>query len=243
VQCESCPANTSNIIRLSNLDCKRCTITSPHPTLDPIYQSSTKPLMYFCTFVLFLTYAIGLLFTLGTHTHKIYPKKNGKKRPQEMGSPLIAPNVAEGLRKRKSQKKFDVASPRSDESEQPPINYRFSLDSSRFSTPARSMSESNDEGSQQATIKRPHGKSALRSARDDESEGSLESAREHSDPGWGLVKAGCILMACTILYSLIAEILIDTLDVVLEIFPISEKLLGLTVFAIVPTVTEFCTCF
>jgi Ca2+:H+ antiporter len=39
---------------------------------------------------------------------------------------------------------------------------------------------------------------------------------------------------------MIAEILIDAIDDIIKVFPISEKTLGLTLFAIVPTVTEFC---
>ena len=49
-----------------------------------------------------------------------------------------------------------------------------------------------------------------------------------------------VLLGCTVAYSLIAEILIDSIDIIIEDFPISEKTLGLTLLAIVPTVTEFC---
>ena len=48
-----------------------------------------------------------------------------------------------------------------------------------------------------------------------------------------------MLCVCTILYAIIAEIMIDCLDEVLETFPISERIIGLTLFAIVPSVTEF----
>lgn len=52
-----------------------------------------------------------------------------------------------------------------------------------------------------------------------------------------------ILLCCTVAYSLIAEILIDSIDIIIEDYPIGEKTLGLTVLAILPTVTEFCTSF
>jgi Ca2+:H+ antiporter len=48
------------------------------------------------------------------------------------------------------------------------------------------------------------------------------------------------LLACTVIYAVIAEILIDSVDVVLSGYPNSEKFLGMTLFAIVPSVTEFC---
>jgi Ca2+:H+ antiporter len=46
-------------------------------------------------------------------------------------------------------------------------------------------------------------------------------------------------MGATILYALIAEILVDTVDVVLEGVKIDEKFLGITLFALVPNTTEF----
>lgn len=41
------------------------------------------------------------------------------------------------------------------------------------------------------------------------------------------------------LYAIIAEILVDNVDSILEDFPINPKFLGLTVFALVPNTTEF----
>ncbi|KAL1835075.1 hypothetical protein VTK73DRAFT_6314 [Phialemonium thermophilum] len=46
-------------------------------------------------------------------------------------------------------------------------------------------------------------------------------------------------MSATVLYAIIAEILVDTVDVVLEGFAIDEKFLGITLFALVPNTTEF----
>ena len=69
-QCKTCPDDKK---------CNSCQITQPHPTDDPVYLSSTRPLMFLCAIVLVLTYAIGLLFTLRTHSHRIYGKKKSKK--------------------------------------------------------------------------------------------------------------------------------------------------------------------
>jgi Ca2+:H+ antiporter len=77
-ECKSCPIDT--LIHPPASSCRNCMIKQPHPTEDPIYLTSTRPLMYICAVVLVLTYAIGLLFTLRTHSHKIYgPKKKRKK--------------------------------------------------------------------------------------------------------------------------------------------------------------------
>lgn len=61
----------------------------------------------------------------------------------------------------------------------------------------------------------------------------------HDAPNWGRLKSSIILLGATILYAVIAEILVNTVDVVLENFEIDEKFLGFTLFALVPNTTEF----
>ncbi|KAF9976511.1 hypothetical protein BGZ73_008451 [Actinomortierella ambigua] len=58
----------------------------------------------------------------------------------------------------------------------------------------------------------------------------------HDSPNWSKAKSATVLLGCTVLYSIIAEILVDAVDAVSSI---DEKLLGLTLFALVPNVTEF----
>ncbi|GAO46162.1 hypothetical protein G7K_0399-t1 [Saitoella complicata NRRL Y-17804] len=61
----------------------------------------------------------------------------------------------------------------------------------------------------------------------------------HDAPNWSKTKSAVILLSATILYAIIAEILVDTVDVVLEHVRIDEKFLGFTLFALVPNTTEF----
>jgi len=61
----------------------------------------------------------------------------------------------------------------------------------------------------------------------------------HDAPNWSRLKSSIILLGATVLYAIIAEILVDTVDVVLEGFAIDEKFLGITLFALVPNTTEF----
>lgn len=61
----------------------------------------------------------------------------------------------------------------------------------------------------------------------------------HDAPNWSRMKSAVILCGATILYALIAEILVNTVDVVLEGVAIDEKFLGITLFALVPNTTEF----
>lgn len=46
-------------------------------------------------------------------------------------------------------------------------------------------------------------------------------------------------MTATVAYAIIAEVLVDTVDVVLDSVDIDEKFLGITLFALVPNTTEF----
>ncbi|RAO73796.1 uncharacterized protein BHQ10_009808 [Talaromyces amestolkiae] len=61
----------------------------------------------------------------------------------------------------------------------------------------------------------------------------------HDAPNWSKTKSAIILLGATLLYAVIAEILVDTVDVVLESVDIDEKFLGITLFALVPNTTEF----
>lgn len=61
----------------------------------------------------------------------------------------------------------------------------------------------------------------------------------HDAPNWGRTKSSVILLVATLLYAIIAEILVNTVDVVLESVDIDEKFLGITLFALVPNTTEF----
>ncbi|EAZ62963.2 Ca2+/H+ antiporter [Scheffersomyces stipitis CBS 6054] len=61
----------------------------------------------------------------------------------------------------------------------------------------------------------------------------------HDAPNWSRNKSTIILLGATLLYAIIAEILVDNVDSVLSSYPIDPKFLGLTVFALVPNTTEF----
>ncbi|KAK7682426.1 hypothetical protein QCA50_014631 [Cerrena zonata] len=61
----------------------------------------------------------------------------------------------------------------------------------------------------------------------------------HDAPSWSRTTSASVLLACTAFYALIAELLVDVVDVVLEGSGIDEKFLGVTLFALVPNTTEF----
>lgn len=61
----------------------------------------------------------------------------------------------------------------------------------------------------------------------------------HDAPNWSRAKSSIILCAATVAYALVAEVLVNTVDVVLESVDVDEKFLGITLFALVPNTTEF----
>ena len=69
--------------------------------------------------------------------------------------------------------------------------------------------------------------------------GAHEESGGHDAPNWSRLKSSIILLGATLLYAVIAEILVNTVDVVLESVDIDEKFLGITLFALVPNTTEF----
>lgn len=64
----------------------------------------------------------------------------------------------------------------------------------------------------------------------------------HDAPNWSRTKSSIILLVATVFYAIIAEILVNTVDVVLESVDVDEKFLGITLFALVPNTTEFLVC-
>lgn len=61
----------------------------------------------------------------------------------------------------------------------------------------------------------------------------------HDAPNWSRTKSSVILLTATVAYAVIAEVLVNTVDVVLTSVDIDEKFLGITLFALVPNTTEF----
>jgi Ca2+:H+ antiporter len=61
----------------------------------------------------------------------------------------------------------------------------------------------------------------------------------HDAPNWSRTKSYVILLTATLAYAAVAEVLVNTVDVVLKNFDIDEKFLGITLFALVPNTTEF----
>jgi Ca2+/H+ antiporter len=184
---------------------------------------------------LLITYAVGLLFTLGTHSNTIYPKKRPSRRnysPQDQSLSNPTPIISrKGKKIVPEQRPTEIIRDYSFLFIQPD---RDGIFVGTFSAKPESDNSASSERPEKKTMPKDNHVN-LETA----SDVSVES-HTHANPGWGILKSCCILLACTVIYALIAEILIDSVDVVLSGNTKSEKFLGMTLFAIVPTVTEFC---
>lgn len=72
-----------------------------------------------------------------------------------------------------------------------------------------------------------------------EEQGGHDEGGGHDAPSWSRMCALSVLLACTVLYAIIAEILVDVVDVVVKGLGLPEKFVGVTIFALVPNTTEF----
>ncbi|QLL33129.1 hypothetical protein HG536_0E00390 [Torulaspora globosa] len=76
--------------------------------------------------------------------------------------------------------------------------------------------------------------------RDDQDVNDDGASSGHEAPNWSRNRSTCILLVATLLYAVIAEILVSCVDAVLEGLPsLNPKFLGFTIFALVPNTTEF----
>ncbi|ORX41918.1 hypothetical protein BCR36DRAFT_416447 [Piromyces finnis] len=74
---------------------------------------------------------------------------------------------------------------------------------------------------------------------DSDTDSNEEKEVGHEAPSWTKLESVIVLLVSTIIFSLLAEILIGSVDVVLKSISLDEKFLGVTLFALAPNVSEF----
>ncbi|OCB84060.1 hypothetical protein A7U60_g8731 [Sanghuangporus baumii] len=81
--CDGCLAtHDEGLVKKMPWQCSHCYYRHPDPVKDDFYQTTVKPLMYFCAAILLLSYLIGLWFSLRTHASQIW------QNPQQLMHPL-----------------------------------------------------------------------------------------------------------------------------------------------------------
>jgi Ca2+:H+ antiporter len=292
-------------------DCRRC-FFSQNPALDDrFYIEAVRPYCWFAAALLFLSYIIGLWFTLRTHAAVIWNNEADEKKIQDT-QPIIPPprlqRQATQLSTHEAPRTADIresqlykrilgqslkhaglsqreeVSRRTSSSELagsngsvqppqtphvvPPKGSRSGSPRAEFRIPGLSEAQNNSLVREVAEIaataaaiaardatknprkastnvpqssQKPTASRAGAVAEEDVigAESQVASGGGHDAPNWGRTKSAVILCGATVLYALIAEILVNTVDVVLKNVAIDEKFLGITLFALVPNTTEF----
>ncbi|KAG9304178.1 hypothetical protein G9A89_019740 [Geosiphon pyriformis] len=259
VICDPCPPTT----KLNNFNikssCNRCRYEQPNPIDDPYYASHVRPLMYFCAGILALSYLIGLWFTLRTHASLLWQTSHHHPTFSETADSSINRNasiykriiplhILQNLIPHSSL----LSHPTENNINSTPAPHSTGHSNSNrnlrpLSAPGHIGQQSDhsilpDENLHIAQVAvaaatlAAQNQRALRHAHEPEEE---EEHGGHDSPNWSKLKSGIVLVVCTLLYSIIAEILVATVDGVLSGYAVDPKFLGLTLFALVPNTTEF----
>jgi Ca2+:H+ antiporter len=294
-------------------DCRRCYFSQQPALNDRFYLEAVRPYCYMAAAMLFLSYLIGLWFTLRTHAAVIWNADAEEKRHEEqlqsstirtsqpttvgestssdvrdsnlykriLGQSLKQAGLhprSEDVSRQTSTLSQDpngapptphVVPPKGSSSEQPRSKLRVSgLSEADHHMLVREVAEiaatAATLGSRErfrkpsynpqtaaatTTTARPQASRAgafpdedgmvLAEAGTGRAGGAAGGHGGHDAPNWSRTKSSVILLGATLLYAVIAEILVDTVDVILENFAIDQKFLGITLFALVPNTTEF----
>lgn len=287
-------------------DCRRCYF-SQTPALDErFYLEAVRPYCYMAAVLLFLSYAIGLWFTLRTHAAVIWNTEQDEKKQEEQqlramsgraprsGYPSLAETTGVDIRDSAVFRRTlgqtlkqvglqpggngNVATPHlppprhdsigsgvhipgfSDAQNSELVQHIAEIATTAATAAARDARSGMAKGTAPNTPHLPQGHSSTtggsihrphhhRTTTLPDHEDPVGAQAEavghggHDAPNWSRLKSAVILMGATVLYAIIAEILVDTVDVVLEGFAIDEKFLGITLFALVPNTTEFLVSF
>ena len=297
-------------------DCRRCYFSQVPAITDDFFVKGVRPYCWFSAVLLFMSYIIGLWFTLRTHAATIWNVEVEEKKALQQASnpngsisqPLMSSSLTsnkpqnassgsasnersakgtirdtqlykrilnqslkqEGLEiRRASDSKPSISSPphvvppksadaevvRTDDTSSQNIRVAGLSDeqSDRLvrqvaemaATAAAVAAQDAAQGStlRRVSTSRPQRHSVAQPTvphDDRDNSGAQEaSGGGHDAPNWGRTKSAVILLGATVLYAIIAEILVNTVDVVLQNIDIDEKFLGITLFALVPNTTEF----
>ncbi|KAI0720559.1 hypothetical protein C8T65DRAFT_715946 [Cerioporus squamosus] len=265
--CDGCPSLDESSLTKPWV-CQHCYYKHPDPVDDPFYQSTVKSLMYFCAVILVFSYLIGLWFSLRTHASQIWQNPQQLLHPAELAAPTnrlsiyhrLIPECTRACTASPPTVPTPLAQPamtrRVSHAVPPVVNapgYTPILESvdhaikdtgiQPLQLPGNLTTDEFTRAVAVATV------SALRHQQHSRSPARLRASGGeaedhgghggHDAPSWSRTTSASVLLACTALYAIIAEILVDVVDVILEGSGIDEKFLGVTLFALVPNTTEF----
>lgn len=293
-------------------DCRRCYYSQTPALHDRFYNEAVKPYTWISAALLFLSYVVGLLFTLRTHAATIWSNEPDEKEKKPIdtvvnslsnsghlefphstmsrtatgqsvsrahiretqlykrivgqtqhefglgpeGQPLVGSppnNKADGNTphvvppKDNSEHEHFHVEGLSDEASDALVRHITEIAATTTALATRDVTRAPHKAARMVSTPskgdRPHhhrtATAVTEGAPEDHDAGAGHSAGGHDAPNWSRGKSAAILLTATVAYAIIAEILVDTVDSVLEGSDIDEKFLGITLFALVPNTTEF----
>ncbi|KAK3818817.1 MAG: calcium permease [Benniella sp.] len=256
IRCTPC---TESVPLPMESTCQRCYHHQPNPTDDIFFQRNVKPLMYVCCVILPSAYLIGIWFSLRTHVQQIWHETHQPSiQDSSIYRKLLPIHIVQQLLHYGSgNQNASAHQPAANNSDaelgnfhpgntgtHPSMAYQATsinggLHERRppHSAPATTAHHGPGPGPELhpgahgllSSIPMDH--DSLKHEQDED-----EEHAGHDSPNWSKAKSATVLLGCTVLYSIIAEILVNSVDAVSSI---DEKFLGLTLFALVPNVTEF----
>ncbi|KAK9461981.1 Sodium/calcium exchanger protein-domain-containing protein [Lipomyces oligophaga] len=270
---------------LGDATCRRCQFFLDPLTNDDFYRSSVKPFSYLCAILLFVSYCVGLWFTLRTHAAMIWQSSSAPVENPVAPVVIVNPNTtsADASRTSADPSATSLPMPFSRSASDVQVLPLVDLAGDTSTTSASGAGNASTSGvsaptvivpddtkrlpievtmSPNSTVRRSSVKSSSRRSGGGSVKGSSVDPSQanastgdigaaatagedhatgggHDAPNWSRFKSSVVLLGATVLYAVIAEILVDTVDVVLDSVSIDEKFLGITLFALVPNTTEF----
>ncbi|KAF2198516.1 calcium permease family membrane transporter-like protein [Delitschia confertaspora ATCC 74209] len=285
-------------------DCRRCYYSQTPAVNDRFYLEAVRPYIWFAAVMLFLSYVIGLMFTLRTHAAVIWTSELDEKKVDKVdmsasglstSGHLEHPSILSRQATSQSLSRADIRDSQlykrilgqsykqvglgpngeapeeserytsasnndgqtphvvppkdaddehasgglhldglSDEANQTLVRHIAEISATAAAVAARDATKMPRRAAQVA-----HMSSKSHAERPAEPEEPAHAAGGHDAPNWSRTKSAVILLTATVAYAVIAEILVNTVDAVLEGSDIDEKFLGITLFALVPNTTEF----
>lgn len=93
MQCHQCIdygpfPNAMSSVLASDRDCRRCYFTQTPAIKTRFFEEAVRPFVWFATLCLFLSYVVGLLFTLRTHAAVIWNNEPDEKREVKAPPPF-----------------------------------------------------------------------------------------------------------------------------------------------------------
>ncbi|KAI7876280.1 hypothetical protein K492DRAFT_210460 [Lichtheimia hyalospora FSU 10163] len=225
IRCTGCPDTVGGT---GSIACSRCYSDQMNPTIDPVYQNNVKPLMWFCAAILPSAYVIGIVFSLRTHVDMVWKKQSqhhDNEQPLSYYQKLLPNHILSHTRHEQHHHSTQHAN-------DPTANLSSQATSASATERSDLVHTVNDSHLLPTIIPA----TAYVHVKEPEEE---EEVGGHDSPNWSRSKSFTILFGCTVLYSIIAEVLVDTVDGVMDNLAVDEKFLGLTLFALVPNITEF----